>query len=74
MGLLLSMESLVFVGNVKPKVVFSAYGHIQLTSYSAKHSEGHPVCAPTPVCASTGTVHRVRGLHVQPFSMTLLPM
>ena len=30
---------------------------------------GHPVCAPTPVHV-TGTVHRVRGLRVRPFSAT----
>ena len=38
---------------------------------TAEHFEGHPVCvAHTRTCTKTGTVHRLRGLRVRPFSIT----
>ena len=36
------------------------------------NTEGHPVCAPTPIHLQTCTVHRVRGLLVWSFSIILL--
>ena len=34
------------------------------------NTEGHPAGVFTYTCTSTGTVYRVRGLHVGPFSFT----